>query len=548
MLPTINPTTTKAWKKLQSLFNQTKNLQLNQLFEEDKKRFLSYSIQQENFLFDYSKNRITKEIFDTLINLAQECELAKAMQSMLFGQSINATENRAVLHIALRSFNQDYFYESKSVMPLVKEYREKIKQFCNSFYTTHKGYTGKPLKYIVNIGIGGSDLGPVMVCEALKPYHIKGIETYFISNVDGAHIYEVLKKVNPEETLFLIASKTFTTQETMANAHVARGWFLEYAKEKKFVALHFLALSTNQKEVQKFGIDSKNIFEFWDWVGGRFSLWSSIGLSIALTIGYDNFEQLLKGGEWADHHFVNTPLEKNIPVIMALLNIWYADFYEATTQAILPYAQYLHRFPAYLQQGIMESNGKFIDRNGEKVTYATSPIIWGEPGTNGQHAFYQLLHQGTTLVPIDFIAYTKVNHPYKEHQQIFIANCIAQAEAFMKGKSLQEAEQELKQESKTKEQIKQLAPFKQFEGNRPSNMFLFKEALNPFNLGQLIALYEHRIFAEGVIWNIYSYDQWGVELGKKLANNILKDMNTTPPITNHDSSTNALLNYYLKWK
>lgn len=548
MLPKINPSQTNAWKKLQSLFEQTKNLQLKQLFEEDKNRFSSYSLQQENFLFDYSKNRITKEVVDALLNLAQECQLPQAMRAMQTGQHINATENRAVLHIALRSFQQDYQDNGKSVMPLVNEARDKMKAFCNLFHSTHKGYTGKKLKYIVNIGIGGSDLGPVMVCEALKPYHIKGIETYFISNVDAAHIHEVLKKVNPEETLFLIASKTFTTQETMANAHAARAWFLKYAKDEKFVPLHFVALSTNQKEVEKFGIDTKNMFEFWDWVGGRFSLWSSIGLSIALTIGYDNFEQLLKGGEWADNHFFNTPLEKNIPVIMALLNIWYADFHGATTQAILPYAQYLHRFPAYFQQGIMESNGKFIDRNGNKVTYATSPIVWGEPGTNGQHAFYQLLHQGTTLVPIDFITYTKVDHPYQEHQQIFMANCIAQAEAFMKGKSLQEAEQELKQEGKSEEQIKQLAPFKQFEGNRPSNMFLFKEALNPFNLGQLIALYEHRIFAEGVIWNIYSYDQWGVELGKKLANNILKDMNTTPPITNHDSSTNALLNYFLKWK
>jgi len=423
-----------------------------------------------------------------------------------------------------------------------------MKTFSNAVHSgKFRGYTGKKIKYIVNIGIGGSDLGPLMVTEALKPYKIADIETYFVSNVDGTHIAETLKKVNPEKTLFLIASKTFTTQETMTNAHTAREWFLKKAKQEKHIASHFVALSTNETEVVKFGIDKKNMFEFWDWVGGRYSLWSAIGLSISLTIGYKNFELLLKGAHSADNHFNAAPFEKNIPVLMATIGLWYTNFFGAQSEAILPYDQYLHRFAAYFQQGNMESNGKSIDRNGEAVEYATGPVIWGEPGTNGQHAFYQLIHQGTPLIPCDFIAPAQSHNPIGDHHQKLLSNFFAQTEALMNGKTEMEAEAELEKMGLTTEEISALLPFKVFAGNKPTNSFLLKK-ITPFSLGQLIALYEHKIFVQGIIWNVYSFDQWGVELGKQLANKILPELATETPATNHDSSTNGLINAWKQLK
>ncbi|OYW18766.1 MAG: glucose-6-phosphate isomerase [Sphingobacteriales bacterium 12-47-4] len=422
-----------------------------------------------------------------------------------------------------------------------------MKNFCNEVHAgKRRGYTNKKLKYIVNIGIGGSDLGPLMVTEALKPYTVEGIEVFFVSNVDGTHIAETLKKLDPERTLFLIASKTFTTQETMTNAHTARQWFLKKAKKEKHIAKHFVALSTNEKEVVKFGIDSGNMFPFWDWVGGRYSLWSAIGLSIALTIGYKNFEELLKGAYFADQHFREEPFDKNIPVIMALLGIWYTNFYGAETEAILPYDQYLHRFAAYFQQGNMESNGKSVDRNGEAVDYFTGPVIWGEPGTNGQHAFYQLIHQGTLLIPCDFIAPAQTHNPIGDHHAKLLSNYFAQTEALMNGKTEEEAELELEKSGLSNESIARLLPFKVFEGNRPTNSFLLKK-VTPFSLGQLIAFYEHKIFVQGIIWNIFSFDQWGVELGKQLANKILPELTDKKAVNTHDSSTNGLINQYKKF-
>ncbi|MEP7372571.1 MAG: glucose-6-phosphate isomerase [Chitinophagaceae bacterium] len=545
MLPKINPTTTAAWSSLQTHFADMKNTKMKDLFAADKERFNKLHTRLDDIIFDYSKNIISDATLGLLLQLAEESKVREAIAAMVNGDAINETENRSVLHIALRNFSKEPVYaQGNNVMPEVKKVLRKMKNFCDAVHSgDHRGYTGKRIKYIVNIGIGGSDLGPLMVTEALKPYKVEDIETYFVSNVDGTHIAETLKKVKPERTLFLIASKTFTTQETMTNAHTARQWFLKKAKDEQHIAKHFAALSTNETEVVKFGIDKKNMFEFWDWVGGRYSLWSAIGLSIALTIGYKNFEQLLKGGHSADTHFKTTSFDKNIPVLMALIGLWYTNFFGSQTESILPYDQYMHRFAAYFQQGNMESNGKSIDRNGEEVEYSTGPVIWGEPGTNGQHAFYQLIHQGTPLIPCDFIAPAQSHNPIGDHHQKLLSNFFAQTEALMNGKTDEEAGKELEKQGLSSEQIARLLPFKVFAGNKPTNSFLIKK-ITPFTLGQLIALYEHKIFTQGVIWNIFSFDQWGVELGKQLANKILPELGNDEAITNHDSSTNGLINEY----
>jgi len=545
MFPRINPTTTAAWQALQQHHQQMKDQTIAALFKNDSERWKKYSYCLKDMVIDLSKNIVSDETMKLLQQLAAECRVKEAIDAMFAGELINETEGRAVLHTALRNFSgQPVFSEGKNVMDDVKAVQQQMKEFCRKVHSGEwKGYTGKKIKYIVNIGIGGSDLGPYMVTEALKPYWVEGMQAYYVSNVDATHIVETLKKVNAEETLFLIASKTFTTQETMTNAFTARDWFLQSAKDEAQVAKHFVALSTNEKEVTKFGIGKENMFQFWDWVGGRYSLWSAIGLSIALTIGYENFEELLKGAHEIDVHFKNTDLDKNIPVLLALVSLWYIDFYGAQSEAILPYDQYLHRFAAYFQQGNMESNGKSVDRNGEEVTYATGPIIWGEPGTNGQHAFYQLIHQGTLLIPCDFIATAVSHNPIGDHHNKLLSNFFAQTEALMNGKSEEEVEEELVKQGKSPEQIARLSPFKMFSGNRPTNSFLLKE-LTPFSLGELIALYEHKIFVQGVIWNIFSFDQWGVELGKQLANKILPELENDAIISSHDASTNGLINAY----
>ena len=540
-MQTIHPTTTKAWQALSKHAEEMKQKHLRDLFKEDPNRFAHFSTCSKDIVLDFSKNIITTTTLQLLVQLAEECKLKEATESMFTGEKINRTENRAVLHTALRNFSGNpVITDGKDVMPDIQRVLSQMKSFCEKVHSGEwKGYTGKKIKYIVNLGIGGSDLGPVMVTEALKPYWVKGIETFFVSNVDGTHIAETLKKVNPEETLFLVASKTFTTQETMTNAHSARNWFLQHAKEEAHIAKHFAALSTNEKEVVAFGIDKANMFEFWDWVGGRYSLWSAIGLSIALTIGYENFESLLQGAYLADEHFRNEKYERNIPVIMALLGIWYANFFDAKSYAILPYDQYLHRFAAYLQQGDMESNGKMVDRNGQRVNYATGPIIWGEPGTNGQHSFYQLIHQGTHLIPCDFIGSANSHNPVSDHHEKLMSNFFAQTEALMNGKTVEELKAEGVSET--------LIPYKVFEGNRPTNSILIKR-ITPYSLGQLIAFYEHKIFVQGVIWNVYSYDQWGVELGKVLANKILPELKNEEPVHSHDDSTNALINLYKNFR
>ena len=545
MLPHNNPSTAPSWMKLKAHSNSFGNQSIKDLFSKNANRFTEFSIRQEDILFDYSKNSITTETLQLLTQLAEECGLNEAIKALFNGEKINVTENRAVLHVALRDFSgKPVLTDGKDVMPDIKKVLQQMKQFCQKVHSGEwKGYTGKPIKQIVNIGIGGSDLGPFMVTEALKPYWVPGIATYFVSNVDGTHIAETVKKLNPEETLFLIASKTFTTQETMTNALSARAWFLEHAKDESAVAKHFVALSTNEKEVVKFGIDKANMFEFWDWVGGRYSLWSAIGLSIALTIGYDNFESLLKGAHSADNHFRDTPFEKNIPVLMALIGVWYTNFFGAQSEVILPYDQYLHRFAAYFQQGNMESNGKSIDRNGEKVSYSTGPVIWGEPGTNGQHAFYQLIHQGTVLIPCDFIAPAISHNPLGDHHVKLLSNFFAQTEALMNGKTKETVIAEFQKAGKAAEDYNSLVPFKVFEGNHPSNSILIKK-ITPYTLGQLIAYYEHKIFVQGIIWNIYSFDQWGVELGKQLANTILPELTDDRPVSGHDSSTNGLINAF----
>lgn len=548
MLPRINFTETAAYKYLSNHYIDIAPQHLRDLFAEDPKRFDKFSIAFGDILFDYSKNRINDTTKALLLQLARECKLDEAIDAMFSGNAINETENRAVLHTALRNQGDTpIVVDGKDIMPEVRSVLAKMKTFSERIISgTWKGYTGKPIADVVNIGIGGSDLGPVMVTEALKPYK-NHLNIHFVSNVDGTHIAETLKRLNPETTLFLIASKTFTTQETMANAHTARQWFLAGGAAEDDIAKHFAALSTNSQAVAAFGIDTQNMFEFWDWVGGRYSLWSAIGLSIVLSIGFEHFEQLLGGAYATDEHFRRTPLEENIPVIMALLGIWYNNFFDAETQAILPYDQYLHRFAAYFQQGDMESNGKYVDRNGNAVAYQTGPIIWGEPGTNGQHAFYQLIHQGTKLIPCDFIAPAQTHNPIGEHHTLLLSNFFAQTEALMNGKDKQAVVAELKASGTSDSAIERLKAFKVFEGNRPSNSFLIKK-ITPYTLGSLIALYEHKIFVQGVIWNIFSFDQWGVELGKQLAGKILPELRTADAIATHDASTNGLINQYKKWK
>jgi glucose-6-phosphate isomerase len=548
ILPRRNPTQTAAWAALQAHYLKMKETHLRDLFAADTGRFQRFSIQWEDFLVDYSKNIITAETLELLFQLARETQLPQAVEQLFAGEKINETENRAVLHTALRNrSNAPVYVDGKDVMPGVNAVLEQMKTFSEKVHSgAWTGYTGKPISDIVNIGIGGSDLGGVMVTEALRSYWKPGIQVHFVSNVDGTHIAETLRQINPETTLFIISSKTFTTQETMTNAFSARRWFLETAGEEQHVARHFVAVSTNAAAVQSFGIATENMFEFWDWVGGRYSLTSAIGLSIALTVGFDNFSALLDGFHAMDRHFRETPLERNMPVILALIGIWYNNFFGAESEAILPYDQYLHRFPAYFQQGNMESNGKNIDRSGKPVTYQTGPVIWGEPGTNGQHAFYQLIHQGTQLIPCDFIAPAISRNPIGEHHKLLMSNFFAQTEALMRGKTAEEAEAELAAAGKSKVEIEFLLPFKVFPGNRPSNSILIR-AINPSNLGALIALYEHKIFVQGIIWNIFSFDQWGVELGKQLANNILPELESGAEVTAHDASTNGLINAWKSW-
>ena len=545
----INPTQTAAWQALQKHFDEMKDVTIADLFAKDGDRFSKFSATfDDQMLVDYSKNRITEETLAKLQDLAKECDLAGAIKSMFSGEKINRTENRAVLHVALRNrSNTPILVDGKDVMPEVNAVLEKMKTFSEAIISGEwKGYTGKAITDVVNIGIGGSDLGPYMVTEALRPYK-NHLNMHFVSNVDGTHIAEVLKTVIPETTLFLVASKTFTTQETMTNAHSARDWFLKAAGDEKHVAKHFAALSTNAKAVGEFGIDTANMFEFWDWVGGRYSLWSAIGLSIVLSIGFDNFVELLSGAHAMDKHFSTTPAEKNLPVLLALIGIWYNNFFGAETEAILPYDQYMHRFAAYFQQGNMESNGKYVDRNGNVVDYQTGPIIWGEPGTNGQHAFYQLIHQGTKMVPCDFIAPAITHNPLSDHHQKLLSNFFAQTEALAFGKSREVVEQEYRDQGKDPATLDYVVQFKVFEGNRPTNSILLRE-ITPFSLGALIALYEHKIFTQGVILNIFTFDQWGVELGKQLANRILPELKDDKEISSHDSSTNGLINRYKAWR
>lgn len=544
MLPRINPTSTQAWFLLKKHHDEEMNrVHMRDLFSADPDRFNHFSVKLgDDFLFDYSKNILKPKTLQLLLQLADETGVANAIEQLFTGVAINETENRPVLHTALRNFSGNAVeVNGKDVMPSIQKVLAQMQSFCNRVHAGEwKGYTGKPIRYIVNIGIGGSDLGPVMVTEALKPYWKPGIQTYFVSNVDGSHIAETLQKITAEETLFLIASKTFTTQETMTNAHTAREWFLQQAKDPAHIAQHFVALSTNEKAVNQFGIHPDNRFEFWDWVGGRYSLWSAIGLSIALTIGYDHFDQLLRGAYEGDVHFRNEKFERNIPVLMAIIGIWYTNFFGAQTEVILPYDQYLHRFPAYLQQANMESNGKYIDRNGNEVSYTTGPVIWGEPGTNGQHAFYQLLHQGTPMIPADFIAPAISHHPIGNHHLQLLSHFFAQTEAMLNGKTETEVISELTAAGLSEAAIKRITPFKVFTGNKPTNSILVQQ-ITPHTLGKLIALYEHKIFVQGVIWNIFSFDQWGVELGKQLAGKILPELAGETQSQAHDASTLGLM-------
>lgn len=545
----INPSQTAAWRALEQHFAQIKDVHMRDLFEQDKDRFTKFSATFDGqILVDFSKNRITQETLDNLLALAKETELENAINSMFKGEKINRTEDRAVLHTALRNReNTPIYVDGKDVMPDVNAVLEKMQQFSQRIISGEwKGFTGKAITDVVNIGIGGSDLGPFMVTEALRPYK-NHLNMHFVSNVDGTQIAETLKKLNPETTLFLIASKTFTTQETMTNAHSARDWFLASAKDESQVAKHFVALSTNGEEVAKFGIDTNNMFEFWDWVGGRYSLWSAIGLSIILSVGFDNFVQLLNGAHAMDKHFTQTPLEKNIPVLLGLIGIWYNNFFESETEAILPYDQYMHRFAAYFQQGNMESNGKYIGRDGKPVSYQTGPIIWGEPGTNGQHAFYQLIHQGTKMIPCDFIAPAVTHNPIGDHHEKLLSNFFAQTEALAFGKTREVVDAEFAAQGKSVADMEYVAPYKVFEGNRPTNSILLKE-ITPYSLGALIAMYEHKIFTQGAILNIFTFDQWGVELGKQLASRILPELENSEKVNSHDSSTNGLINNYKAWR
>lgn len=548
MLHQIDPSKTTAWKKLTKLYKQNKDTHIKELFAKDSDRFKRFSIKFEDILLDYSKNNITEETLSTLVQLAKSCKLKEAIKAMYDGDKINVTEGRSVLHTALRNKSgQPVYVDGQDVMPQIKAVKAKMKTFTNQIISGKwKGYNGQAITDIVNIGIGGSDLGPVMVTEALKPYKSR-LNVHFVSNVDASHIAEVTKGLDMRTTLFLIASKTFTTQETMANAYTARQMFLEVAKDEEHIKKHFVALSTNKIEVARFGIDTDNMFEFWDWVGGRYSLTSAIGLSIALAIGYEHFESLLTGFYKMDRHFLKTPLDKNIPVLLALIGIWYTNFYGAESEAILPYDQYMHRFAAYFQQGNMESNGKATDRNGNPVKYQTGPIIWGEPGTNGQHAFYQLMHQGTRLIPCDFIAPAISQNPLGNHHTLLMSNFFAQTQALMQGKTREEVIEEFEKSGKKPEEYIDLVPFKVFEGNRPTNSILVK-ILDPETLGMLIAMYEHKIFTQGVIWNIYSFDQWGVELGKQLAGKIIPELENNAPTNAFDSSTNGLINAWKEMK
>jgi glucose-6-phosphate isomerase len=534
-----------AWKALETHYQQMKLIHMRDLFEQDAQRLEKFSLKLNDILVDYSKNRITEKTMALLLELAIQTDVKGWIDKIFQGEKINITENRAVLHVALRNrSNRPIHVDGKDVMPGVNAVLAQMGRFCRNVREGQwKGYTGKAVTDIVNIGIGGSDLGPVMAAEALKPYGKPGLKPHFVSNIDGTHIVETLKGLDHETALFIIASKTFTTQETLTNAHTARDWFLDKAGHESAIAKHFVAVSTNGEEVSRFGIDAKNMFEFWDWVGGRYSLWSAIGLPVALYIGMENFESMLAGAHEMDEHFRTAPLDKNIPVILALLGIWYNNFFGAHTHAILPYDQYLHRFPAYFQQGDMESNGKGVNRGGELVDYSTGPIVWGEPGTNGQHAFYQLIHQGTKLVPADFLAPINSQNPIGKHHEILLSNFFAQTEALMKGKTGEEARAELLASGKDAQAAERLLPHKMFEGNRPTNSILFKK-LDPKTLGALIALYEHKIFVQGIIWNINSFDQWGVELGKQLAKAILPELEGNEPVASHDSSTNGLINYY----
>ncbi len=545
MLLKNNPTESGSWKKLEEHFDEIKDRTLKDLFAEDRERFLKFSIRSENMLLDYSKNKINEKTMSLLIGLAEELGLKDAIGRLFNGDKINETEKRPVLHTALRNMSgTPVLTEGRDVMPDVRGVLEKMKSFSEKIISGEwKGYSGKKIKDIVNIGIGGSDLGPAMVTEALKPYMVRDINTHFVSNIDGTHISETLKKLDSQTVLFMISSKTFTTQETMTNAFYAKKWFLENAKDDEYIKKHFIAISTNTKEVEKFGIDTENMFVFWDWVGGRYSLWSAIGLSIACSVGFDNFAGLLGGAFEMDNHFRNEPFGKNIPVILALLGIWYINFFGCQTHAVLPYDQYLHRFPAYLQQADMESNGKSTDRNGNEISYQTGPVIWGEPGTNGQHAFYQLIHQGTKIIPCDFLAPAISHNPIDGHHNMLLSNFFAQTEALMNGKSSEEVRRELESLNLPENEIDRITAFRVFKGDRPTNSILFKK-LTPRTLGSLIAMYEHKIFVQGFIWNIFSFDQWGVELGKTLAEKILPELENNEKVSSHDSSTNGLINAF----
>lgn len=549
MLRRTNPTDTRAWNALQRRYEALRGVHMRDFFDGDPGRFMKFSLWFEDMLVDFSKNIMDSETMGLLFVLAEETGLRDAVDMMFFGEKINETEGRAVLHVALRNrSNTPIYVDGKDVMPEVNAVLGKMEDFSGRVISGEwKGYTGKPVTDIVNIGIGGSDLGPVMVTEALRPYREPRINAHFVSNIDGTHITETLSGLSPETTLFMVASKTFTTQETMTNARTARSWFLEAAKDETLVRNHFVAISTNTDEVRKFGIDPENMFVFWDWVGGRYSLWSAIGLSIACAVGFENFKGLLEGAHAMDRHFRETPFEKNIPVVLALMGIWYNNFFGAQTHAILPYDQYMHRFPAYFQQGDMESSGKQVGRDGREVEYQTGPVIWGEPGTNGQHAFYQLIHQGTKLIPCDFIAPARSHNPVGDHHSILLSNFFAQTEALMAGKTVEEAVEGLRASGMSEEEAHRLAPFRAFTGNRPSNSILVRE-ITPRTLGSLIAMYEHKIFVQGIIWNIFSFDQWGVELGKVLAKRIRPELEGESPVASHDSSTNGLINAYKRMR
>lgn len=547
MLERLNPTSTTAWKKLSKLAEEKGTLNLLEAFKTDASRFDKLHIQWDGILADFSKNIVDEEILQALSELMDECGVSEAIQAQMSGQPINETEKRAVLHTALRRPATDEVnVNGENIIPQIHNVLDRMYAFTDQVRSGHwKGYTNKTIQHIVNIGIGGSDLGPRMVYEATRPFSRPDLNFHFVSNVDGADIAQVIRDLDPSRTLFIIESKTFTTQETMTNAHTARSWFLQYASEKD-IAKHFVAVSTNTEKVSAFGIDQKNMFEFWDWVGGRYSVWSAIGLPVCLALGKEGFSQFLAGAHAVDVHFESAPFRKNIPMMMAAIGIWYRNFLGAESVAILPYDQLLHRFSAYLQQADMESNGKSVDRSGGAVDYMTGPIVWGEPGTNGQHAFYQLIHQGTSLIPCDFIASVKPQHSFDDHHNKLLSNFFAQTEALMCGKNRETVEAELREAGKSDEEIARLTPFKIFEGNRPTTSFLFDE-MSPYHVGQLIALYEHKIFAQGVVWNVFSYDQWGVELGKQLANAILPELESGE-VGNHDGSTQGLITHYLNSK